>query len=75
MVDNLYTAKECLDKVVEQYQQWCPEPVTYKAWDGIEHTKDYKELLQLFFSAVYMLRSHNDKTTAEEFFDIYGVKL
>ena len=49
MVDSLYTAKECLDKVVEQYRQWYPEPITYTAWNGKEYTKDYKGLLQLFF--------------------------
>lgn len=69
------TAKECLEEVVEQYKQWYPVPITYKAWDGNEYAKGYKDLLQLFFSAVYMLRSHNDKTTAEEFLDMYGVKL
>lgn len=69
------TAKECLDKVVEQYRQWYPEPVTYTAWNGKEYTKDYKGLLQLFFSAIYMLRSHNDKTTAEEFLDMYEVSI
>lgn len=69
------TAKECLNKVVEQYRQWYPEPVTYTAWNGKEYTKDYKGLLQLFFSAIYMLRSHNDKTTAEEFLDMYEVSI
>lgn len=69
------TAKECLEKVVKQYKAWYPNPVTYTAWNGNEYTKDYKQLLQLFFSAVYMLRAHDDKTTAEDFLDMYGVKL
>lgn len=69
------TAKECLEKVVDQYKAWYPDPVTYTAWDTKEYTKDYKELLQLFFSGVYMLRDYNDKTTAEDFFNYYGVYL
>lgn len=75
LLKDCKTATECLEKVVWQYQQWYQNPVTYTAWDGKEYTKDWKDMLQLFFSAVYMLRSHNDKTTAEEFLDMYGVKL
>lgn len=69
------SSKDCLEKVVEQYKSWYPNPITYTAWDTKEYTKDYKELLQLFFSGVYMLRSYDDRTTAEEFFAKYGVEL
>lgn len=69
------TPRECLQVVADQYKAWYSEPVTYKAWNGIEYTKDWRELLQLYWSCAYMLRSYNDETTAEEFFDMYEVKL
>lgn len=68
-------SKDFLEVVVKKYQEWYPEPVTYTACDGKEYTKDWKGLLQMYFQCAYMLRSRNDKAIAEEFFDMYGVKL
>lgn len=75
LLSNCSTAKECLEVVVNQYKQWYPEPITYTAWDGNEYSKDWKDLLELYFSAAYMLRWDGDGTTAEGFFGSYGVKL
>lgn len=67
--------KDFLEVVKRKYQEWYPEPVTYTSWDGVEHTKDWKEILQVYFQCTYMLRSRNDKANAEEFFNSYGVEL
>lgn len=67
--------KDFLEVVVRKYQEWYKEPVTYTAWDGKEYTKDWKEILQLYYQCAYMLRSRDDKAIAEEFFGNYGVKL
>lgn len=64
-----------LEVVKRKYQEWYPEPVTYTSWDGTEHTKDWKGILQMYFKCAYMLRSKEDKADVEEFFDKYGVKL
>ena len=64
-----------LEVVRRKYKEWYPEPVTYTAWDGTEHTKDWKGILQMYFKCAYMLRSREDKADAEEFFDKYGVTL
>lgn len=67
--------KDFLEVVKRKYQEWYPEPVTYRAWNEQEYTKDWKGILQMYFQAAYMLRSRDDKASAEEFFDYYGVKL
>lgn len=67
--------KDFLEVVKRKYQEWYHEPVTYTAWNGEEYTKDWKEILQLYFQCAYMLRSRDDKAIAEEFFYMYGVKL
>lgn len=75
LLSDCKTAQQCLEAVAKKFQEWYPEPVTYYAWNKQECTKDWKDLLQLYFSSVYMLRDENDETTVEEFFDSYGVKL
>lgn len=67
--------KDFLEVVVKKYKQWYPEPVTYTAWDGEQYTKDYKEILQMYFVCAKMLRSAADENNAEEFFNSYGVEL
>lgn len=69
------TPQDFLEVVKSKYQEWYPEPVTYKAWDGEEHTKNWKELLQLYFQCAYMLRSPDDKAIAKDYFAKYGVEL
>lgn len=75
LLKDCKTAKECLEVVVKQYQKWYQEPVTYTAWDGKEYTKDWKDILQLYFYCAKMKQHEDDMLIAEEFFDIYGVKL
>lgn len=75
LLSDCKTPRQCLEAVARKFQEWYPEPVTYRAWDKQEHTKDWKDLLQLYFSSVYMLRDETDETTAEEFFDSYEVKI
>lgn len=67
--------KDFLKVVKHKYQEWYPEPVTYCAWNEQEYTKDWKDILQMYFKCAYMLRSRDDKASAEEFFYNYGVKL
>jgi hypothetical protein len=67
--------KDFLEVVKLKYQEWYPEPITYISWDGVEHTKDWKSILQMYFQCAYMLRSRDDKASAEKFFAEYGVEL
>ena len=66
---------EFLQVVKEQYKKWYPEPITYTAWDGKEYTKDWKEILDMYFKCCYMLRSEFDDADSRKFFLKYGVDL
>jgi hypothetical protein len=67
--------KDYLKVVARKYQEWYPTAVTYKAWDGTEHTKDWKEILQMYWKCAYMLRHEFDEADATEFFALHGVQL
>lgn len=64
-----------LEVVKRKYSEWYPEPITYTAWDGEEYTKDYKDILQMYFCCAKMLRHGADTNNAEEFFAGHGVEL
>jgi len=65
--------KDFLQVVLNKYKAWYKEPITYTAWDGTEHTKDYKGILDLYFKCAKMLRSSDDKNDSKEFLASYGV--
>lgn len=67
--------KDFLEVVKRKYQEWYKEPVTYTAWDGSVHTKDWKSILQMYFTCVKMLRYRGDTANVDEFFNNYGVYL
>jgi hypothetical protein len=67
--------KQFLEVVKSKYQEWYPEPVTYTTCHGLECTKDWKQLLQMYFQCAYMLRSRDDKAVAAEYFAKHGVDL
>lgn len=67
--------RDFLEVVKKKYQEWYPNPITYTSWNGVEYTKDWKEILQLYFQCAYMLRSRDDKAIAKDFFNKYGVEL
>ena len=62
-VDELFQAVE------NKYKEWFPEPLTYTTWDGREVTKDYKQILELYHSCVYMKRRKDDPAT---FYSLWG---
>lgn len=61
-VNELFTVVE------KQYKEWFPNPITYKTQTGSIVTKDYKDILELYHSACYMLRYRNDTTG---FYDLW----
>lgn len=61
-VNELFTVTE------NQFKKWFPESFTYKTHDGREVQKDYKEVIQLYHSCVYMHRIKDDPTT---FYDLW----
>ena len=75
LLKDCKSTTEFLTVVKEQYEKWYPEPVTYTAWDGKEYTKDWKEILDMYFKCCYMLRSEFDDADSRKFFLKYGVDL
>lgn len=58
--------KECVEAMVKLYKGWYPEPVTYTAWDGTTHTKDWIQLMQLYADCVHMRRFTGDQLNIEK---------
>lgn len=56
-VDELFKVTE------QQFKLWFPDPVTYMTWDNREVTKNYKEIIELYHTCVYMRRIEDDDTT------------
>lgn len=75
LLKDCTTKQDALSKVIQQYKTWYPEAVTYTDWTGKEQTKDYKGLLQLYFSCARMMQHENDKLNFEEFCNTNGVQL
>lgn len=75
LLKDCKTKPEALLKVIEQYKKWYPTPVTYTDWAGKEHTKDYKDLLQLYFMCARMKQHENDNLIFADFCKEHGVEL
>lgn len=54
LLKHCTTKKECLDVVNAWYKATYPEPVTYTAWNGIEYTKDWTEIRDMYRACAYM---------------------
>jgi len=63
---DLKTDKECWEAMACTYKLWYPEPVCYKAWDGVEHTKDYLDILQMYVDCAHMRRWENDRVIVKD---------
>lgn len=67
--------QEALQKVLWQYKQWFPEPLTYLDYSGKEHTKNYIEIAQLYHKACRMKVTKDDDLDFVKFCKSYGVDL
>lgn len=63
LLENCKSIDELFQAVEDKYKEWFPEPITYTTWQGKEVQKDYKEILELYHSCVYMKRKKDDPTT------------
>lgn len=67
------TDKEAWLALYKQYTDWYPEPVTYTAWDGEEHTKDAVDIMQMYFDCAFMRRWDGDRIECREVLIKLGV--
>jgi hypothetical protein len=65
--------RDALKVLATQYKTWYPEPVTYMTWDGREVTKDYIELVDMYFNTARMWRWMDDKVNLKDVFKTHGI--
>lgn len=75
LLSGCKSEEEALNVCIDLYKKWYPEPVTYKAWDGTEYTKDYKEIMQMYHRCCRMKETEFDELDLNEFCARYGVTL
>lgn len=61
-INTATTVQEVFQLVQDKYKEWFPSSVKYPSQTGNIVTKDYKDLLNIYHSCVYMLRYENDNT-------------
>lgn len=74
-LDPCTTDAECWNVIADCYKRWYPSPVTYPAWDGIEHTKSWWEILQMYVDCAHMQRWDGDRVNVVEVLDKFGVEI
>ncbi len=62
-----------LQAIYNQYKDWYPEPVTYKAWNGVEHTKDFIDIWQMYVDCAKMQRMPGDRVNLRKVLSYYGI--
>ena len=58
---ELETDKACWLKMEEIYKKWYPETFTYTAWDGVNHTVDHIDIMQIYMDCAHMRRWEGDQ--------------
>ena len=69
------TSKDVLEALIAEFKRLYPSPVTYTAWNGKTITKDYLELLQMYWKCACMKRTEDDDLDFIKFAKQYGVEI
>lgn len=64
---DLDNEEDIWHKVLEKYQEWYPEPVTYTDQTGKEVTMDFVDMAETYGRGVYMLRYEDDDFRIRDF--------
>lgn len=75
LLKDCKTDKECVEAVYKQYLKWYPKPITYKAWDGSEHTKDAIQLMDLYAACAHMRRFEGDVFNTWKLLETLGIDI
>lgn len=73
LLKDAKTDKEALALVYGQYKSWYEEPVTYMAHDGVIHTKNALQIMQMYVDCAFMRRWEDDRINVEELLTKLGV--
>lgn len=75
LLKDCKTHQNALQRVIEQYKAWYPEPFTYNAWNGSMHEADYISMLDLYLKCSRMIEVEGEIPEIHSFlrrFD-YGI--
>lgn len=74
LLKDCKTDKECVQAVYDQYRKWIPDgSITYKAWDGTEHTKTVIEVMDMYAACAHMKRFEDDVFDTAKLLDKLGI--
>jgi hypothetical protein len=73
LLKDCTTDKQAMEALVKQYKKWYPEPVTYRAWDDVLHTKNWMEIWQMYADCAFMPRWDGDRFVVKNVLDKLGV--
>ena len=68
-LDKLTTDKQCVDFIVQKYQQAYPEPFTFTDHDGVLQTFTWQTALQEILHCCYMRRFYGDEMGLDRFME------
>lgn len=68
-LDKLTTDKQCVDFIVQKYQQAYPEPFKFTDHDGVLQTFTWQLALQEILHCCYMRRFYGDSMSIERFME------
>lgn len=74
LLRNCKTDKEALEALARQYKIWYPDPVTYRDWNGVLHTKNWIEIWQMYAHAAFMRRWDGDEFNVRKVLDKMGIE-
>lgn len=69
------TEKEIIETLISEYKKLYPEPITYTDVHGKEHTKNYLEILRMYWKCACMKRTKDDDLLFDDFINKLGVRL
>lgn len=75
LLKDCSTAQEILIAVATQFKKFYPQEVDYTDCLGNEQTKDWKQIMQMYYECARMMRNHYDGLLCSELFNKYGVTL
>jgi hypothetical protein len=65
------TVEKIIDVIISEYKRLYPEPITYTDCHGVEQTKNYYDLLKMYWVCACMKRHKNDRLDFDEFLSKY----
>lgn len=73
---DLDSPEAVLNKIVETYKNFYPEPITYTSWNGqVIENADWKFMLSMYYKCAYMKRTQHDESDVNLLFAKYGIVL